>query len=121
MMITITDKARTMIRRRSKDEGSFVRLSVTSGGCAGMTYNAEIDTVRKINESIAFVDKDITIVTDDESMPFLDGLIVDYSDDLITAGFRFSNGNNDSSCGCGASFALAGFPEISKEGMSCGT
>jgi Fe-S cluster assembly iron-binding protein IscA len=30
---------------------------------------------------------------------------VDYSDDLIRSGFRFTNPHAKGSCGCGASFA----------------
>lgn len=63
----------------------------------------------------------IDVVSNIESIPYLLGLVIDYSDDLISAGFRFNNASNDSSCGCGASFELAGFPEFKREVMSCGT
>ena len=39
------------------------------------------------------------------SAVFLDGLHIDFSDDLIRSGFRFTNPNASGSCGCGASFA----------------
>ncbi len=84
-----------------------------------MTYNAEIDTIKKINEKIVYKDVDITVITDDTSMQFLDGLSIDYSDDLIIAGFRFTNRNNEKSCGCGASFSLSGFPEPMTNEVSC--
>ena len=35
---------------------------------------------------------------------FLDGLEIDYSDDLIRSGFRFKNPRAGGSCGCGSSF-----------------
>lgn len=120
-MITITEKAYSMLGRQGAGKNSYVRIGVKSGGCSGMTYDAEIDTAIHDDESIVHQHEDIIVISDKESFPFLDGLIIDYSDDLISAGFRFSNGNNESSCGCGASFALAGFPEISKGVISCGT
>ena len=43
-------------------------------------------------------------VADAGSTMFLDGLTIDYSDDLIQAGFRFNNPNASNSCGCGSSF-----------------
>lgn len=119
-MITITNNARKVLNRQSGKNNKYLRVIVKSGGCAGMTYDAELDTVKYDNERIIQTDENLMIVSTDDSLQFLEGLVIDYSDDLITAGFRFSNGNNDSSCGCGASFALAGFPEISKEGVSCG-
>lgn len=120
-MITITDKARTVLNRQSGKKNNYLRIIVKSGGCAGMTYDAELDSVKYDNERIIQTEGNLIVVSTDDSLQFLDGLFIDYSDDLISAGYRFSNGNNDSSCGCGASFALAGFPELTNGGVSCGT
>jgi len=120
-MITITDNARRVLERQSGGENRYLRILIKNGGCAGMTYDAELDTVTYDNEQIVQTDGELMIVSTGDSLKFLDGLVIDHSDDLISAGFRFSNGNNDSSCGCGASFALAGFPALSGEGVRCGT
>lgn len=120
-MITITDEAREMLRRQSSGEKPYLRIRVKSGGCAGMTYDAELDSVKQDGERIVQTNDRIIVISNDESMQFLEGLTIDYSDDLISGGFRFNNDTNESSCGCGASFALAGFPQISKGIMSCGT
>jgi len=120
-MISISDKARVMLQQQGAGKKAFVRVVVHSGGCAGMTYDAEIDTVKRENEKIVYRDQDIIIVSDDSSLPFLDGLSIDYSDDLISAGFRFNNSSNETSCGCGASFSLTGFPELEKGGLACGS
>lgn len=84
-----------------------------------MTYDAEIDTEVKENESVIYRETDLRVVADESSLPFLEGLEIDYSDDLISAGFRFNNSTNDSSCGCGASFSLSGFPALNKGGITC--
>jgi len=118
-MITITDKARRVLNRTSGYRNKFLRIIVKSGGCAGMTYDAELDTVKHDHEQVIQTDNDLVVISTADSLRFLEGLVIDYSDDLISAGFRFSNGNNESSCGCGASFALAGFPELGTEGVSC--
>lgn len=104
-----------------QDESGFLRITVKRGGCAGMTYDAEIDTEKRLGESVVQNEGDIVVVSDLESITFLDGLNIDYSDDLISAGYRFTNSSNSSSCGCGASFELAGFPTLNKKGVSCGS
>ena len=120
-MITITDKAEKMLRTQGAGEEKFLRVIVKTGGCAGMTYDAEIDSEMLSDEKVLESHNDIDIVSNIESIPYLLGLIIDYSDDLITAGFRFNNASNESSCGCGASFGLSGFPELDKGVMNCGT
>ena len=120
-MITITSAAHDKLIQYGAGGNKFVRIHVKSGGCAGMTYDAEIDSRLKPGEKIALELEDITFVSNDESLPYLEGLQIDYSSDLISAGFRFNNDTNESSCGCGASFTLTGFPELSKGGLSCGT
>jgi iron-sulfur cluster assembly protein len=86
-----------------------------------MTYDAEIGSEMMNDEKVLESHHGIDIVSNIESIPYLLGLVIDYSDDLITAGYRFNNQSNDSSCGCGASFGVAGFPELDKGVMSCGT
>ncbi len=119
MTITITEKARKELQKQGAGHATFLRIRVKTGGCAGMTYDAEIGSVKGEDERVVQRDT-ITIVSNEESLSFLEGLCIDYSDDLISAGFRFSNSSNESSCGCGASFALAGFPTVAKGGASCG-
>jgi iron-sulfur cluster assembly protein len=120
MTIKVTEKAMKELQKQGAGHDKFLRIRVKTGGCAGMTYDAEIDSVKGNDESVVQRDNAITIVSNKESLSFLEGLCIDYSDDLISAGFRFSNSSNESSCGCGASFALAGFPTMQKGGASCG-
>ncbi|WP_136807843.1 HesB/IscA family protein [Desulfosediminicola flagellatus] len=120
-MLTITDKARMVLHQQGAGGEKFLRILVKSGGCAGMTYDAEIDDKKLDGEKTVLTDGDIGIVSNEESIGFLKGLVIDYSDDLISAGFRFSNSSNESSCGCGASFTLSGFPTFDKGGATCGS
>jgi len=43
---------------------------------------------------------------DPKSLLFLYGLKLDYSPELIGGGFKFSNPNAETSCGCGKSFGV---------------
>ncbi len=118
MKITILEKAEKMLN--SKLEAiQFLRVAVKEGGCAGLTYGADITSEMKAGESVVHTAGKIRIVTDTESVKFLDGLVIDYSDDLINGGLKFTNSNTKTTCGCGQSFTLGGFPKIT--GKTCNT
>ncbi len=86
-----------------------------------MTYDASIVTEKDEDEKTVYREGGIEVITDDVSLPYLHGLDLDYSDDLISAGFRFNNSSNESSCGCGGSFSTTGFPQSISGGVSCGS
>ena len=115
MKIIIQEKARKMLDSKLEPD-QFLRVKVTKGGCAGLTYNADVDRKIREGESVILQIGDIRIVSDAASRQYLDGLSIDYSDDLIDGGLKFSNEKAVNTCGCGASFNLAGFPitEIKK-------
>ena len=117
MEIIIKEKARKMLENKLIP-GQFLRVSITEGGCAGLTYDADIDREMKEGESVVLQSGDIKIVTDLESSRYLGGLTIGYSDDLIGGGLQFTNASAETTCGCGASFNLSGFPVI--ENGKCG-
>jgi iron-sulfur cluster assembly protein len=71
----------------------------------------------KDGESVVHTVGTITIITDGASAKFLDGLVIDYSEALINGGLQFTNADTKSTCGCGQSFNLSGFPKV--EGGKC--
>lgn len=105
MRIEITDVAKAELMKLSVGTGQFLRIDVVPGGCSGMTYAAALDTELKESDEVLFEDGEIQIVSDSGSALFLDGLKIDYSSDLIKAGFRFLSPSGLKSCGCGASFS----------------
>jgi iron-sulfur cluster assembly protein len=117
MKVIIQEKARKVLENKL-EPGQFLRVSVAEGGCAGLTYNADIDRELKEGESVVLQSGDIRIVSDRQSSQYLDGLTIDFSDALIGGGLQFTNANAGTTCGCGASFNLAGFPVI--ENNKCG-
>lgn len=106
MPIQITDKAKQELVRLEATGESFLRISVIPGGCSGMTYSACIDNTLSDGDQVMFADTELRVIADDKSALFLDGLEIDYSDDLIAAGFRFKNPKAVKACGCGSSFAV---------------
>lgn len=106
--ITITEKALTALREAGLQDGDFLRIEVIAGGCSGNTYSAAIDDAMAPDDLILLETGPFRVITDPDSAPFLDGLQVDYSDDLVRSGFRFINPTASSSCGCGSSFEMSG-------------
>jgi len=102
--ITLSDSARRQLRQLEVSHENALRLWVEAGGCSGMSYAAGIDSTRAPEDTVLFEDEEIRVITDPASLPHFAGLEVDYSDDLVRAGFRFSNPNALHTCGCGQSF-----------------
>jgi iron-sulfur cluster assembly protein len=103
--IQITEKALNELTRLGVGGEQFLRIRVVPGGCSGMTYTAAVDTSLGSGDEVLWHQDQIRVVADAGSVPFLDGLEIDFSDDLIQAGFRFTNPNAAKSCGCGSSFS----------------
>jgi len=72
----------------------------------GLNVAGYVDTILELSsgDEAILEDGSIRVVADTGSALFLDGLEIDYSDDLVTSGFRFRNPNAVKSCGCGSSF-----------------
>ncbi len=90
------------LRDREGLEGKGLRVRVVGGGCHGFSYalgfddKKESDAVRTIDGVDFFVDR--------FSTPYLMGAQIDFVDGLNGAGFKISNPNAKSTCGCGESF-----------------
>ena len=102
--LSVSDAAREQLRQLTAEEGSFLRIWVEQGGCSGMSYKAVIDTVPGPLDVELFNDGGLRVVTDRGSRQHVEGIRVDYSSDLVKAGFRFMNPRASGSCGCGQSF-----------------
>ena len=102
--VALTDRALAALRALALPAGAFVRIGVVPGGCSGHTYSAAVDDQADSSDLTLHESGTLRIVADPQSAAYLDGLRIDYSDDLIRSGFRFSNSKAGGSCGCGASF-----------------
>ena len=86
-------------------ETYFVRVSVTSGGCSGLTYNMDFDNENRPNDQV-FEDNGLTLVTDLKSFLYLCNTTLEFSGGLEGKGFYFNNTNAERTCGCGESFSV---------------
>ena len=108
-MIFVDDSAKAKIEdlKRSSQvpDDHFIRVSVVSGGCSGLSYKMDFDNESKENDQV-FEDKGIKIVTDLKSFLYLFNSTLEFSGGLDGKGFYFVNPNATRECGCGESFAV---------------
>lgn len=99
------DKIDELMNGQSLDDDYFVRVSVTSGGCSGLTYELDFDNESKDGDQI-FEDNGVKVVTDLKSFLYLCNTTLEFSGGLEGKGFYFNNPNAARTCGCGESFAV---------------
>ena len=109
-MLFVDDSAKLRITELMHEAGispedHFVRVSVTSGGCSGLTYNMEFDNEDRENDQV-FEDNGVKVVTDLRSFLYLCNTTLEFSGGLNGKGFYFNNPNAARTCGCGESFAV---------------
>ncbi len=109
-MIQVTKEAKDKLEQLFKEEGKendevYVRVSVASGGCSGLSYNLTFDSAPHEEDKV-FEDKGIKILVDKKSFLYLVGTTLEYSGGLNGRGFVFNNPNAQRTCGCGESFSL---------------
>jgi iron-sulfur cluster assembly protein len=108
-MITVSPSAKeyidNLMATQQAAPDSFVRVGVKSGGCSGLEYKLDFDTVQKEGDQV-FEDKGVKVVVDMKSLLYLYGTELDYSGGLNGKGLTFNNPNASRTCSCGESFAV---------------
>ncbi len=82
-----------------------VRVGVTNGGCAGMSYTMDYAAEAKPFEEV-MEDKGVKVFIDPKAILFLIGTELDFVQEKLGARFVFNNPNQTSACGCGESVAI---------------
>src|SRR6202035_1553327 len=81
-----------------------LRISVVGGGCSGFSYSMAFEnSPNMLDKTYKF--RGLQVFVDQASLLYLDGAEVDYVESLEGSGFKFSNPNVKSTCGCGSSFS----------------
>ncbi|CAA6603112.1 conserved hypothetical protein [Rhodospirillaceae bacterium LM-1] len=108
-MMVLTDSAIGAIKHLLDGAGETtggLRIMVASGGCSGFRYSMGIDDQPQAGDRI-YRFGDVRVFVDPTSQPMLDGVNVDFVEDLAGAGFVFENPNAKGKCGCGQSFSCS--------------
>ncbi|HEY1612486.1 MAG TPA: iron-sulfur cluster assembly accessory protein [Rhizomicrobium sp.] len=106
--IRLSDAAAARIRAIMEGaEGRYVgvRVGVTNGGCAGMSYTMDYaEDAAPLDEIVE--DQGVKIFIDPKAIMFLVGTQMDFVRDKLAARFVFNNPNQTASCGCGESVSI---------------
>jgi iron-sulfur cluster assembly protein len=108
-IVEVTAAAAEQIKRLLDREGKLathgLRMKVVGGGCSGLQYELAFDG--RQNETDACVEAGgIRVFVDEKSALYLAGSTLDFVDSLQESGFKISNPNASSTCGCGESFGV---------------
>jgi len=107
-MIHLTESAIQELLRLMAERGKakrVLRFGVETGGCSGLQYSMDFDDAVSEQDEV-FEHGELKVVCDKQSLTYLAGLEVDFSNKLMGGGFKFHNPQATRSCGCGASFRV---------------
>ncbi|MDY6938427.1 MAG: iron-sulfur cluster assembly accessory protein [Cyanobacteriota bacterium] len=94
------------LKSRQHNQNAYFRLKIEAGGCSEFFYAMTFENAAS-PEDCRWECEGIEAIVDPVSLPYVKGLTIDYSEDLMGGGFRFHNPNASQTCGCGNSFAVA--------------
>jgi iron-sulfur cluster assembly protein len=108
-VITVTEAAAARVRdivARASTPAVGVRVGITKGGCAGMSY--QLDLATEVARGDEVIDAHgVRVLVDPKAVLYLLGSEMDFVVDKLSARFVFRNPNEVSACGCGESVSLA--------------
>jgi len=110
----ITDKPNLAVSERAsseiknimtaeKAEGAGLRLGVEPGGCAGYQYALSFATSAEADEVVT-ESNGVKVFVAKRDLPMLQGVVIDFVETAMGAGFNIKNPNAKSTCGCGNTF-----------------
>lgn len=108
MAIQVTERAISEIKKAAAKRATApkgLRVGIRGGGCTGFSYLFEWSDAdpRPDDQVLSFEDGQVKVIIDPKSLVFLDGSTLDYASSLMARGFKWSNPNVKSTCGCGES------------------
>jgi len=110
MPISLTETAASEIKKIIKEQNipetdTKLRVGVKGGGCSGFSYMLDLTEEPKAEMDEELDCHGVKILCDMKSYLYLNGVEIDFKDEVMGRGFVFKNPNATSSCGCGSSFS----------------
>ncbi len=105
MGVQLTESAARHVARslERRGKGLGLRVGVKASGCSGMSYQLEFADDRQPDD-VEFESNGVRVLIDPKSLPYLDGIELDFVREGLNEGFKFRNPNVKGTCGCGESF-----------------
>lgn len=106
-MITLTElaaqKVKTNLDRRGRGLG--LKVGVRTTGCSGLAYVLEyVDQIQPLD--LVYESCGIKVYVDPKSLPYVNGMTMDWKKQGLNEGFEFINQLEKDRCGCGESFRV---------------
>ena len=105
IIVNLTERAakkvKSIIEKENKPDYGL-RVGIVSGGCSGYMYDIGLEKSAKEDDAV-IEDKGVKVFMNSESIAFMKGSTIDYVETLQNSGFKISNPNVKTSCGCGHS------------------
>jgi iron-sulfur cluster assembly protein len=110
MPVSLTETAAKEIKSIIKEQdlpeaNTRLRVGVKGGGCSGFSYVLDLVEETPTDSDEELESQGVKILVDMKSNLYLDGVEIDFKDEVMGRGFVFKNPNATSSCGCGHSFS----------------
>ena len=110
MPINLSEAAAKEIKTIIKDQGlpeneTRLRVGVKGGGCSGFSYMLDLTEDAPTESDEQLESHGVKILCDMKSYLYLNGVEIDFKDEVMGRGFVFKNPNATSTCGCGSSFS----------------
>jgi iron-sulfur cluster insertion protein len=104
MTARAAEKVKAIRAEEKIEEGLGLRLKVMGGGCSGFSYDLFFDQPQETDQTLE--SQGVRLLCDQMSLMYLVGTEIDYVESVQGSGFKFTNPNVKSTCGCGSSFSV---------------
>jgi iron-sulfur cluster assembly protein len=109
MAINLTEAAakeiKSIIKEQSlPDAATKLRVGVKGGGCSGFSYTLDLTEEEGEEADEVIESNGVKILCNQRAYIYLNGVEIDFKDEVMGRGFVFKNPNATSTCGCGSSF-----------------
>ncbi len=98
-------EVKRLIGEESNSDKLMLRVGVRGGGCSGLSYDMSFDTVTDEFDKIMEFEG-LKVIVDGKSLLYMSGTTIDYTKEMLTGGFKFTNPKSSKGCSCGTSFSV---------------
>lgn len=107
MPIQLTESAARRVQQQlaQRGKGLGLRVGVKASGCSGYAYLVDYAD-QALPDEVVFESHGTRVFVARDTLPMLDGLVVDFRREGLNEVFKFENPNAEALCGCGESFSV---------------